>query len=73
LFQTFARCFIGTLIGHLPGLGPLATVSLLRPLTYSLRTVAGLTMFAGIYYGVQYGENVRPQRANWNKISAVVC
>ncbi|OYU50177.1 MAG: hypothetical protein CFE31_01030 [Rhizobiales bacterium PAR1] len=53
-----AGCIIGTLIGLLPGLGPLATISLLLPLTYSLPTGGALIMLAGIYYGAQYGDNV---------------
>jgi putative tricarboxylic transport membrane protein len=51
-------CVVGTLIGVLPGLGPLATISLLLPLTYSLPTTGALIMLAGIYYGAQYGDNV---------------
>ncbi len=53
-----AGCTIGTLVGLLPGLGPLATISLLLPLTYSLPTGGALIMLAGIYYGAQYGDNV---------------
>jgi len=54
-----AFCFIGVLlgtaIGVLPGLGPLATISMLLPLTYTLEPVSSLIMLAGIYYGAQYG------------------
>lgn len=54
-----AFCFIGVLVGTaigiLPGLGPLATIAMLLPLTYSLEPVTGLIMIAGIYYGAQYG------------------
>jgi putative tricarboxylic transport membrane protein len=46
---------LGTLIGVLPGLGPLATVSMLLPLTFHLEPVTALIMLAGIYYGAQYG------------------
>ena len=46
---------IGTAIGVLPGLGPLATVAMLLPLTVGLSPVTGLIMLAGIYYGSQYG------------------
>ena len=46
------------LIGLLPGLGPLATISLLLPLTFSLPPTGALIMLAGIYYGAQYGDNV---------------
>ena len=51
-------CTVGTIIGLLPGLGPLATISLLLPLTYSIDTGGALIMLAGIYYGAQYGDSV---------------
>ncbi|PWC87494.1 hypothetical protein TSH100_10305 [Azospirillum sp. TSH100] len=53
-----AGCVIGTLVGLLPGLGPLATISLLLPLTYSIPMSGALIMLAGIYYGAQYGDSV---------------
>ncbi len=57
--QNLAYCFIGvavgTLIGVLPGIGPLATISMLLPLTFNVPPVAALIMLAGIYYGAQYG------------------
>jgi len=46
---------LGTLIGVLPGLGPIPTIAMLLPLTYSLQPVSSLIMLAGIYYGSQYG------------------
>lgn len=45
----------GTLIGVLPGLGPVATISLLLPATYALDPIGAIIMLAGIYYGAQYG------------------
>ena len=39
----------------LPGLGPLATIAMLLPLTFSLPPVSALIMLSGIYYGAQYG------------------
>lgn len=57
--QNLLYCFIGvsvgTLIGVLPGMGPVATVAMLLPITYSLDPSAALIMLAGIYYGAQYG------------------
>ncbi|MDQ8697371.1 tripartite tricarboxylate transporter permease [Hyphomicrobium sp. LHD-15] len=50
-----AGCFLGTLIGVLPGIGSIATISMLLPLTYGLDPVGALIMLAGIYYGAQYG------------------
>ena len=58
-FQNLLYCFIGvtvgTLIGVLPGMGPVATVAMLLPVTYTLDPSAALIMLAGIYYGAQYG------------------
>jgi len=51
-------CVVGTFVGLLPGLGPLATISLLLPLTFSIDTGGALIMLAGIYYGAQYGDSV---------------
>jgi len=47
--------FLGTLIGVLPGLGPVATIAMLLPVTFGLPPVSALIMLAGIYYGAQYG------------------
>jgi putative tricarboxylic transport membrane protein len=49
---------IGTLIGVLPGIGPLAGVALLLPLTYVLPPAAAVIMLAGIFYGAQYGGSI---------------
>jgi TctA family transporter len=48
-------CMVGTLIGVLPGIGPVATIAMLLPATYALPPVSALIMLAGIYYGAQYG------------------
>lgn len=55
LFYCFVGVFLGTLIGVLPGIGPIATMAMLLPITYALPPVAALIMLAGIYYGAQYG------------------
>ncbi len=55
LMYAFLGCLIGTLIGVLPGLGPIATIAMLLPATYGLPPTAALIMLAGIYYGAQYG------------------
>ena len=55
LVYAFIGCLLGTLIGVLPGIGPLATIAMLLPATYGLPPVAALIMLAGIYYGAQYG------------------
>ncbi len=48
-------CVLGTAIGALPGLGPLATIAMLLPLTYQLPAASALIALAGVYYGAQYG------------------
>ncbi len=55
LAYAFAGVLIGTLIGVLPGIGPIATLAMLLPITYSLEPTSALIMLAGIYYGAQYG------------------
>ncbi len=55
LFYCFAGVFLGTLIGVLPGIGPVATMAMLLPLTLVLPPVSALIMLAGIYYGSDYG------------------
>jgi TctA family transporter len=47
--------FIGTAVGVLPGLGPIATIAMLLPATFGLAPVSALIMLSGIYYGAQYG------------------
>ncbi len=51
----FFGCLLGTLIGVLPGLGPVATMAMLLPSIYALDATPALIMLAGIYYGAQYG------------------
>ena len=55
LLFCFFGALIGTLIGVLPGIGPLATLAMLLPATFYLPPVPALIMLAGIYYGAQYG------------------
>src|SRR3977135_632991 len=51
----FIGAMVGTLIGGLPGIGPIATIAMLLPLTFHLEPESGLHMLAGIFYGAQYG------------------
>ena len=46
---------VGTLVGVLPGVGTVATIAMLLPITFGLPPVGALIMLAGIYYGAQYG------------------
>ena len=55
LLYACVGCLLGTLVGVLPGLGPLATIAMLLPVHLRLEPVAALIMLAGIYYGAQYG------------------
>ena len=55
LAYALVGCILGTLIGVLPGIGPVATIAMLLPATYALPPVSALIMLAGIYYGAQYG------------------
>ncbi|MCW0235073.1 MAG: tripartite tricarboxylate transporter permease [Ferrovibrio sp.] len=55
LLFCFLGALCGTLIGVLPGIGPVATIAMLLPVTFYLSPVAALIMLAGIYYGSQYG------------------
>jgi putative tricarboxylic transport membrane protein len=55
LWYAFLGCLVGTLVGMLPGIGPLAGVSILLPLTFGLDATKAIVMLAGIYYGSQYG------------------
>jgi putative tricarboxylic transport membrane protein len=55
LWYAFLGCVVGTLVGMLPGIGPLAGISILLPLTFGLDATKAIVMLAGIYYGSQYG------------------
>ncbi|WEX07984.1 tripartite tricarboxylate transporter permease [Chelativorans sp. AA-79] len=55
ILYCFTGALLGTAIGVLPGLGPLATIAMLLPLTFTLDPISALIMLAGIYYGAQYG------------------
>jgi putative tricarboxylic transport membrane protein len=55
LWFALIGCVLGTLIGVLPGIGPIPTIAILLPLTYGLNPLSSLVMLAGIYYGAQYG------------------
>src|SRR6476646_6695889 len=55
VFLCLIGALVGTLIGVLPGIGSLATIAMLLPITFGLPPVGALIMLAGIYYGAQYG------------------
>jgi putative tricarboxylic transport membrane protein len=55
LMYCFIGVFLGTLIGVLPGIGALAAISLLLPVTYHMDAATSIVMLAGVYYGAEYG------------------
>src|SRR5690625_857989 len=55
LMYAFLGVFIGNLIGVLPGIGAMAAVSMLLPITYGIQPAGALMMLAGLYYGTSYG------------------
>jgi TctA family transporter len=76
-WQNLLYCLIGvsvgTLIGVLPGIGPLATIAMLLPITFNVAPVGALIMLAGIYYGAQYGGSTTAILVNLpGETSAVV-
>jgi putative tricarboxylic transport membrane protein len=75
LLYCFIGVFVGTLIGVLPGIGALATISLLLPITYHLDPTAAVVMLAGVYYGAQYGGSTASILLNLpgTPSSAVAC
>ena len=55
LLYAFVGVFLGNIIGVLPGIGPLAAISMLLPVTYGLDPTGALVMLAGLYYGTSFG------------------
>ena len=55
LLFCFVGVVVGTLIGVLPGIGPVATISLLLPATFGIDPTASIIMLSGVYYGAMYG------------------
>lgn len=74
LLFCFIGVFLGTIIGIIPGVGTLATLSLLLPITYSMSDpTTALIMMSGIYYGSQYGGSITSILMNLpGEISSVV-
>src|SRR6195256_2309 len=66
--QNIAYCLIGvllgTVIGVLPGIGPVTTVAMLLPISFTLAPESALILLAGIYYGAQYGGSTTPILGN---------
>ncbi|MCC5960489.1 MAG: tripartite tricarboxylate transporter permease [Rhodobacteraceae bacterium] len=75
LWYCFVGVFLGTLIGVLPGIGPLAAISLLLPVTFYMSASEAIVMLAGVYYGAQYGGSTAAilLRLPGTASSAVAC
>src|SRR5512136_1905753 len=55
IYLCFMGCLWGTIVGVLPGIGPLAGITLLIPATFKVDATGAIIMLAGIYYGAMYG------------------
>jgi putative tricarboxylic transport membrane protein len=55
ILYCFLGVFLGTVVGVLPGIGPVTTVAMLLPISFTLDPVSAMILLAGIYYGAQYG------------------
>jgi putative tricarboxylic transport membrane protein len=55
LLACFIGVLVGTIVGVLPGIGPVGAMALLLPSTFALHPATALIMLAGIYYGAMYG------------------
>ena len=75
LAYCFAGVALGTLVGVLPGIGPLVTIAMLFPITFHLPAVPAIIMLAGIFYGAQYGGSTTAILVNLpgETASAVTC
>ncbi|MEM7463287.1 MAG: tripartite tricarboxylate transporter permease [Pseudomonadota bacterium] len=71
----FFGVMMGMLMGVLPGIGAMATIAMLLPVTFYVPPDAGLIMLAGIYYGAQYGGSVASILLNLpgTPSSAIIC
>ena len=77
--ENLLACFIGvltgTIVGVLPGIGPVGAMALLLPFSYGMSSGAGLIMFAGIYYGSMYGGSTTSILLNipGESVSVITC
>jgi putative tricarboxylic transport membrane protein len=55
LLSCFVGVVIGTLVGVLPGIGPVGAMSILLPATFGMSHISSMIMLAGVYYGAMYG------------------
>lgn len=55
ILMVIIGCFAGTIIGMVPGLGPISAIALMIPITYGMEPSSGLILIAGVYYGAIFG------------------
>src|SRR3984893_7595351 len=74
-FYCLAGATFGTLVGVLPGIGPLTTIAMLLPLTFKMTPVASLIMLSGIYYGAHHAGSTTAIMLNMpgEPSSVVIC
>jgi len=72
LLLVVVGCFAGSIIGMLPGLGPMTAIALLIPITYNFNPASALILMAGIYYGAVFGGSTSSILINAPGISGTV-
>ena len=72
LLLVVVGCFAGSIIGMLPGLGPISAIALLIPITYSYEPASAMILMAGIYYGAVFGGSTSSILINAPGISGTV-
>ena len=55
ILMVMMGCFAGTIIGMLPGLGPMSAIALMIPITYGFDPASAMILMAGVYYGAIFG------------------
>ena len=66
LYLASIGCLWGTIVGVLPGIGPVAGITLLIPATFGIDATGAIIMLAGIYYGAMYGlDDLNPNEYPW--------
>ncbi|MDA8124307.1 MAG: tripartite tricarboxylate transporter permease, partial [Deltaproteobacteria bacterium] len=55
LLSALIGCFLGTVVGVLPGIGPSTTVALMIPISFAMNPATALIMMMGVYCGAMYG------------------
>src|SRR5512141_1059817 len=75
VFYCFVGALLGTVIGVLPGLGPITAIAVLLPLTYDMNPTTAVIMLCGMYYGATYGGSTTSVLVNapGEASSAVTC